>query len=159
MISRRLLLVCLLMAGLPIQVPAFGAAPPRPAVEKKLTFDGVERRYRIFVPSQLRAPAPLVLVFHGGGGNSAQMERYTRFDEPAEKEGFVVVYPESIGGNWNDGRGAQSMAWRRTAGGKYERSSAAKAGRAVNNVERKAAEGQISARRSTAFPRACSGAM
>jgi len=36
------------------------------------------------------------------------MERYTRFNDLAAKEGFLVVYPEAVDGNWNDGRG---IAW------------------------------------------------
>jgi polyhydroxybutyrate depolymerase len=47
---------------------------------------------------------PVVIVLHGGGGNARQMARYTRFDEEAEKQGFAVVYPETVDGNWNDGR-------------------------------------------------------
>ena len=47
----------------------------------------------------------VVLAFHGGGSNARQMERYTRFNDLAAKEGFLVVYPEAVDGNWNDGRG------------------------------------------------------
>ncbi len=65
---------------------------------------GVLRRYFVFVPKAATQPMPLVLVFHGGGGNARQMERYTRFDDAAEKHGFAVAYGESVGGNWNDGR-------------------------------------------------------
>ena len=48
---------------------------------------------------------PMVLALHGGGSNARQMERYTRFNDLAAKEGFLVVYPEAVDGNWNDGRG------------------------------------------------------
>jgi polyhydroxybutyrate depolymerase len=37
------------------------------------------------------------------------MERYSRFNPVAAKEGFCVVYPEAIDGNWNDGRGIEFM--------------------------------------------------
>lgn len=37
---------------------------------------------------------PLVLVLHGGGGNAEITERMTGFTAKAEKEGFIVVYPE-----------------------------------------------------------------
>src|SRR5690606_12963437 len=35
------------------------------------------------------APLPVVLVFHGGGGNPAQLARQIRFDALADREGFV----------------------------------------------------------------------
>ena len=71
------------------------------------------RTYLLFVPTGAKEPLPVVLMFHGGGGNARQAERFSKFDELAQKEGFVVVYPESIEGHWNDGRGAQMMRARR----------------------------------------------
>jgi len=56
-----------------------------------------------------KEPMPVVFVLHGGGGTARQIERTTKFDDLAEREGFVVVYPESVGGNWNDGRGVEFM--------------------------------------------------
>jgi polyhydroxybutyrate depolymerase len=47
---------------------------------------------------------PLVLVFHGGGGNGVGTERLTRFSELADREGLLVAYPEGVGRNWYDGR-------------------------------------------------------
>jgi polyhydroxybutyrate depolymerase len=83
----------------------FGPAPRCPAEEREITVDGRQRQYRLFVPEAARPGMPIVLCLHGGGGNARQMERYTQFNDLAEREGFVVVYPESIGGHWNDGRG------------------------------------------------------
>ena len=40
---------------------------------------------------------PLVLVLHGGGGNALNIEKVTGFTEKANKEGFIVVYPEGTG--------------------------------------------------------------
>lgn len=47
---------------------------------------------------------PLVLIFHGGGGNAKQMQRYMDMDEIADKEHFICVYPQGINKQWNDGR-------------------------------------------------------
>jgi polyhydroxybutyrate depolymerase len=52
---------------------------------------------------------PVLIALHGGGGKAQQMERNTKFDDLAEKEGFIVIYPESFGGYWNDGRGVEFM--------------------------------------------------
>lgn len=39
----------------------------------------------------------LVLNFHGGGGNASAHRHYVRMDLLADREGFVVVYPEGTG--------------------------------------------------------------
>lgn len=70
-----------------------------------ITHDGIERRYRIHVPEGLdaRRNAPLLVVFHGGGGNAAVASRMG-FTELADREKIVVLYPEATAGHWNDGR-------------------------------------------------------
>lgn len=55
-------------------------------------------------PPRLRRPHPVVLVFHGGGGSARSMRRYSRFDEVADQQGFVVAYPIGFDSSWNDGR-------------------------------------------------------
>ena len=75
------------------------------AVEHSVTVDGMSRQYLVFAPKGFDKPLPVVLAFHGGGSNARQMERYTRLNDLAAKEGFLVVYPEAVEGNWNDGRG------------------------------------------------------
>jgi pimeloyl-ACP methyl ester carboxylesterase len=52
---------------------------------------------------------PVDLAFHGAGSSARQMERYTRFNDLAAKEGFLVVYPEAVDGNWNNGRGIEGV--------------------------------------------------
>jgi polyhydroxybutyrate depolymerase len=76
---------------------------------------GFERTYRLHVPSQLdpTRAAPLMLVFHGGGGTPEQIERETRFSELADREGFVVAYPAGHRRSWNDGRGSDAVAAQR----------------------------------------------
>lgn len=82
-----------------------------PETPETMEFGGKTRTYLLHVPhSHNKAkPAPLVLVFHGAGGNSSQMVRLTGFNELADKHGFVVAYLDGYKGNWNDGRGIQ--AW------------------------------------------------
>ena len=66
---------------------------------------GLTRTYLMHVPpSRPAGGAPLVLVFHGGGGDGPGTERLTRFSELADREGLLVAYPEGIGRNWYDGR-------------------------------------------------------
>jgi polyhydroxybutyrate depolymerase len=107
--KRRISLSIILLLGAVLLWTAVRIALAQPAMEKTITVDGLERHYRLFIPSKAEGPMPVVLALHGGRGNPAQMERYTRFDELAEKEGFAVAYPEAIDGNWNDGRGVQAL--------------------------------------------------
>ena len=61
------------------------------------------RHYEVFVPSDAQ-DLPLVIALHGGGSTARQMEKFSRFDEVAAREGFVVVYPDGIDHHWSDGR-------------------------------------------------------
>jgi polyhydroxybutyrate depolymerase len=72
----------------------------------KLASKGVEREYLLHIPSQLpvEQPVPLVFVFHGGGGTAAGMMALSRFNAVADREKFIVAYPQGIGRSWNDGR-------------------------------------------------------
>jgi polyhydroxybutyrate depolymerase len=84
---------------------ALPAAADRAPEAHTLEVGGLTRTYLLHVPPALPAgPAPLVLVFHGGGGNGPGTERLTRFNELADREGLLVAYPEGIGRNWYDGR-------------------------------------------------------
>jgi polyhydroxybutyrate depolymerase len=81
--------------------------PAQEAKPQTMEFGGKTRSYRVHVPPghDLSKPTPLVLVFHGAGGDGAQMMRLTGFNELADQHGFIVAYPEGYQKNWNDGRG------------------------------------------------------
>jgi polyhydroxybutyrate depolymerase len=68
---------------------------------------GVTRNYLLHSPANLPAgkSAPLVLVFHGGGGHDWNMPGFTHFDDLADQEGFYVAYPDALNRHWNDSRG------------------------------------------------------
>jgi polyhydroxybutyrate depolymerase len=55
------------------------------------------RAYILHVPAKLEGKPALVLNFHGGGGNAAAHQKYVRMDAVADREGFVVAYPEGTG--------------------------------------------------------------
>ncbi|HEX3235658.1 MAG TPA: PHB depolymerase family esterase [Gemmatimonadales bacterium] len=94
----------LLLGGV---APILPAQVPRVEERRTLRVNGQERSYLLYVPSGHRSdqPAPLVLVFHGGGGRGRGMATHTGFSRLAEREGFVAVYPDGLGRRWNDGRG------------------------------------------------------
>jgi polyhydroxybutyrate depolymerase len=64
-----------------------------------MEYGGRERTALIHVPASYdkQTPMPLVLVLHGGGGNAANAARMARMDDPADKRGFLVVYPNGTG--------------------------------------------------------------
>lgn len=69
----------------------------------KLNDQGKLRTYELYIPSsyQPSRPLPLVLVFHGHNGTGQSIADVTRFNNLAEKQGFIVVYPDGIDHNWN----------------------------------------------------------
>lgn len=81
---------------------------------ESIEHDGMERKFRLFVPSVYTGvdPVPLVICLHGGGGNSKNMIKlsFGGFNELAEMDTFLVVYPEGIGKSWNDGREVEAIA-------------------------------------------------
>lgn len=66
------------------------------------------RYYILNIPEHIDPikPAPLVLMFHGGGGTPENIRNVSRFNRLAEQYGFVVAYPSGTGSNprflyWN----------------------------------------------------------
>lgn len=64
---------------------------------------GHPRSYRVFVPEDidLRGPPALLLVLHGLRGNGQRIATLSGFDERASRDGFIVVYPDSLASRWN----------------------------------------------------------
>ena len=90
---RAALLAAVLFALLPAVSPtaAFALAPGDHSISIG------ERGYMVHVPVKLAGQPALVLNFHGGGGNPIAQQKYARMDRLADREGFIVVYPEGTG--------------------------------------------------------------
>jgi polyhydroxybutyrate depolymerase len=78
---------------------------------RRLSHQGLERSYYLYTSSSYTQdrPMPLLLAFHGGVGQGNNMAAKTGFNNLADRENFLVVYPNGIdlegpGGQWNDGR-------------------------------------------------------
>ncbi len=84
---------------------AFSGVYAASDIEGKFTVDGLTREYILHLPKNYGTESlPLVMVFHGGGGTAEQIKDHTKFNKLADKENFIVVYPNSVDKNWNDGR-------------------------------------------------------
>jgi polyhydroxybutyrate depolymerase len=89
---------------------AAAAAPPGDH-EFALTHKGLPRNYLVHVPPQAaaRSPLPVVVNFHGAGGNAEVQKAYSRMDRAADRDGYIAVYPNGTGGignrflTWNAG--------------------------------------------------------
>ena len=81
---------------------------------ESLTWEGRSRTYQVYFPLETFASEslPILFVLHGGGGNATEIQFSTRrrFNELADMQGFIVVYPEGVENRWNDGRASEGVA-------------------------------------------------
>jgi polyhydroxybutyrate depolymerase len=75
--------------------------------EEEVVFNNLVRRYHVHLPSNYEAfnSLPLLIALHGRLGTGKKMIRQTGFNGIADREGFIVVYPEGFKRGWADGRG------------------------------------------------------
>jgi len=66
---------------------------------------GRDRSFLVYAPTSYNGatPVPVVFDFHGLSGTSAQQRSLSRWDQLANNEGFLVVYPQGVGNSWNAG--------------------------------------------------------
>jgi polyhydroxybutyrate depolymerase len=70
---------------------------------------GHARTFIVHVPPAVadRKPLPVLLAFHGGGGNASGFQKYTGLDRIADREGVIVIYPDGVGA----GIGRRLLTW------------------------------------------------
>jgi polyhydroxybutyrate depolymerase len=95
------------LAG-PGPAAARDGAAPAGARDVARTLDDGGRRYLLHVPPDpgRRTPVPILVALHAAGSSAAQFQRYARLDRVADREGFLVTYPEGAGDDllsWNAG--------------------------------------------------------
>lgn len=62
-----------------------------------LRVGGRNREYIVHVPAGASGNLPLLLAFHGGGGDAVQFQNSSGIDVVADREKFLVVYPFGTG--------------------------------------------------------------
>ncbi|MES9993484.1 MAG: alpha/beta fold hydrolase [Candidatus Thiodiazotropha sp.] len=81
--------------------------------ERTFIHDGIERTYSIYIPKtpNKSRSLPLLIALHGGRGSAKDWPRYTNygFEHLADREHFILVYPNGVEGQWNDGRGIEHL--------------------------------------------------
>lgn len=63
--------------------------------------DGETRTFIAYAPSGIPDNPALVISMHGLTGSASQQRLMTRFDDIADREKFVVVYPDGIDNQWD----------------------------------------------------------
>jgi polyhydroxybutyrate depolymerase len=67
--------------------------------DRSLMSGGMERHYAVHVPGSYNPgrPTPVILNFHGGGGNPKSERTISMMDQASDRYGFIVVYPQGTG--------------------------------------------------------------
>jgi polyhydroxybutyrate depolymerase len=73
--------------------------------QEKITVDDVSRTFVVHLPKGYDANQhyPVVILLHGRNQNADDMARLTHFNQLADKEGIIAVYPNATRGEWNIG--------------------------------------------------------
>lgn len=73
--------------------------------KEKVTVDDVDRTFLLRLPAGYDAQRhyPVVIMLHGMNQDPDDIERLTQFNQIADKDGIIVVYPAALHGRWNIG--------------------------------------------------------
>jgi polyhydroxybutyrate depolymerase len=117
------LTVCVLMpamAGMWWRYYFEFSAPPPPVLSGSfqtghVEAGGLDRSFSYYTPASLGENAPLLIALHGAEGTGQKLRAFVgyEFEALADRHGFVVVYPDSVAGSWNDCRVSSYNAARR----------------------------------------------
>jgi polyhydroxybutyrate depolymerase len=101
--SSRLRAICLalLLATISFKPTVLRAQETK----EKVTVDDVDRTFLVRLPKGYDAQRkyPVVILLHGMNQDAEDMERLTQFDQLADKDGIIAVYPLALHGRWNVG--------------------------------------------------------
>ena len=86
--------------------PTLSVDKPNEQKTINITFDGVARNFIVYLPSGYNnsGKIPLIFAIHGGSGTPEGMINIANFKTIADRDKVVLVYPEGVQKNWNDGR-------------------------------------------------------
>ena len=105
-------LVTSLLGGCASAAPGARAPATVPGMElRSVAVDGRPRSYRIHGPAgwERGPPMPLVFAFHGAGSTIESLARASGFNAMADRERFLVVYPQGLGARFDTRRGSADV--------------------------------------------------
>jgi len=78
---------------------------PGKDVKEKIEIDDVSRNYIVHVPKGYdpQQHYPVVILLHGRNQDADDIARLTHFNQLADKDSIIAVYPNSARGQWNIG--------------------------------------------------------
>ena len=94
---------------------SFTTLPPSSTInyginEFEVIFDEIPREYTVYIPENYNhsIPTPILFAFHGFGGSNNFIMNSAEFNEIADQENFIVVYPQgslilNLLAHWNVG--------------------------------------------------------
>ena len=108
--AKHSLIALAFLSGLVFGMPRTALAD---VARKSIDYGGRTRHYLVSVPEHYSAEHryPLILVFHGGGGNPDQVLKSSDILQKAERENWILVAPAGTGRfrgrllTWNVGFG------------------------------------------------------
>ena len=73
--------------------------------QEKVTVDDVSRTFAVHLPKGYDSQQhyPVVILLHGRNQDADDMARLTHFNQLADKDGVIAVYPNATRGQWNIG--------------------------------------------------------
>ena len=99
--KKAVLGTALVLIGMPIVLVPIEAAQfyLRNRSSASIVSSGQQREYVLYVPRSYdrTTPTPLVISLHGGGTWGAAQRDLSRWNEVADREGLIVVYPSGTG--------------------------------------------------------------
>src|SRR6266446_1743238 len=123
---RWIFAACLAATIIASPMQAQDAQPPQPQAEQppqppptqaqesqkhdaqeEVQIDEHTRTYVVHLPQGYDAQRhyPVVILLHGRDQDAAEMARLTHFNEFADKDSIIAVYPNAMNGRWNVGAG------------------------------------------------------
>ena len=72
-------------------------------INKTILVDGLKRDYILHLPPSFNTAQklPLIIALHGGGGTAKATVGFYNLEPLADKNNFIVVYPDAVNKAWN----------------------------------------------------------
>jgi len=100
---HRVFAICVL--GLLLVSPLSAQDKQEKDTQEKIDVDDVSRNFAVHLPKSYdqQQHYPVLILLHGRNQDADDMARLTHFDQLADKDGIIAVYPNAVRGQWNIG--------------------------------------------------------